>query len=222
VTDIDRGAGAMTDARKRLATAGRQLGSLGLSPGASGNISKRLGGHVVISPTGADLANLTEDGLVVLDRSGERVSGGTPSKEASLHIAMYRRIAQAKWVVHLHSPYATAVSCLQPWSINSAIPPITPYFVMRVGQTPLIPYATPGDAGLARYIEELDVDFHAALLQNHGLIAAGETFADTLAAITEIEATCAVLLRLNSCERILLPDGEAERLAERYGTPWTP
>ncbi|GAB2935547.1 class II aldolase/adducin family protein [Streptomyces mayteni] len=204
-----------------LVAAGRELVASGLSPGASGNLSVRIGDRVHITPTGARLAALDPDGLAVLALDGTALSGPRASKEFPLHLACYRRDPAAKAVVHLHSPHAAAYSCLPPWSARSAVPPLTPYFVMRVGQTPLIPYAAPGDPAQAEALRALDFPFRAALLQNHGSLTAGPTLAGAVDAAVELEEATRLLLLLGptAAPRLLTPS-EATTLADRHGAPW--
>ncbi len=83
---------------------------------------------------------------------GSLISGDPPSKEAFLHLTIYQERPSAQAVVHLHSPYAVAVSCLAEVNPDDVIPPITAYYVMRVGQLPLIPYYRPGDRALAEAV----------------------------------------------------------------------
>jgi ribulose-5-phosphate 4-epimerase/fuculose-1-phosphate aldolase len=204
-----------------LVAAGRKLAGLGLSPGSSGNISVRVGDTIVMSPTGSDLAALDARQLSVLDFEGNLLSGPKASKEYPFHRAMYRRNAETGAIVHLHSTYAVGVSCLEPWSAMSAIPPITPYFVMRVGQTPLIPYAAPGDSSQAGVIENLAFPFGAVLLQNHGSITSGSTMAAAVDAAIELEEACKILLLLGTKPARYLTHGEAFTLAATYSSPWT-
>lgn len=206
--------------RRELVAAGAQLAGDGMSPGSSGNLSVRVGERIVISPTGTDLADLDPDGLSVLDFAGTLLAGPKPSKEYPFHRAFYRRDPALRAIVHTHSPAATAWSCLEPWSERSAVPPLTPYFVMRVGQTPLIPYADPGDRSQADAIEQTEARFRSALLANHGAITAGRTVGEALAAAVELEHTCGLLLRLGDRPRRLLPPGAAGRLAARYDSVW--
>ncbi|MEU8150941.1 class II aldolase/adducin family protein [Nonomuraea sp. NPDC048901] len=203
-----------------LIEASAHLAALGLSPGSSGNLSVREGDRLLITPTGADLAALDPEGLSVLDEHGTHVAGPMPSKEFPLHLALYRRDPAAKAVVHLHSRHAAAVACLPPWSPRSAIPPLTPYFVMRVGQTPLIGYAAPGDTAQAGALERLDFPFRAALLQNHGPIVTGSSMRAAVEAAVEVEEVCALLLLLGDREPRLLADAEIRELTGKYGTPW--
>jgi 3-dehydro-4-phosphotetronate decarboxylase len=208
------------DPARQVVEAGAHLDALGLSPGASGNLSVRDGDRVLITPTGTPLAGLDAGALSVLAPDGTHLAGPRPSKEFPLHLALYRRDAAATAVVHLHSRHAAAVSCLPPWSARSAVPPLTPYFVMRVGQTPLIPYAPPGDPAQAAAVEARQGVFRAALLQNHGPIVAGVSMRAAVEAAVELEEVCALLLLLGDREPRLLADGEARELAARYGSPW--
>jgi ribulose-5-phosphate 4-epimerase/fuculose-1-phosphate aldolase len=204
-----------------LVAAGRQLAALGLSPGSSGNLSVRVGDTIVMSPTGSDLASLHPQQLSVLDFEGNLLCGPKASKEYPFHRAMYRRSAETKAIVHLHSSYAVGVSCLEPWSTMSAIPPVTPYFVMRVGQTPLIPYSAPGDSSQAGVIEDLGFPFGAVLLQNHGSITSGLTMAAAVDAAIELEEACKLLLLLGTKPARFLTPREALELASAYSSPWT-
>ena len=105
------------EAATRLCGTGRRAVDLGLSPGASGNVSVRTAEHVLMSPTGVSLGELEPDVLSVLDLDGTHVDGPPPSKEYPLHLALYERVGDAGSVVHLHSPHATAASCLPPLSL---------------------------------------------------------------------------------------------------------
>jgi ribulose-5-phosphate 4-epimerase/fuculose-1-phosphate aldolase len=204
-----------------LVAAGRQLTALGLSPGSSGNLSVRVGDTIVMSPTGSDLAGLHAQQLSVLDFEGKLLSGPKASKEYPFHRAMYRRNVETRAIVHLHSTYTVGVSCLEPWSTMSALPPVTPYFVMRVGQTPLIPYAAPGDSSQAGIIENLRFPFGAVLLQNHGSITSGLTMAAAVDAAIELEEACKLLLLLGTKPAHYLTSREAFALASAYSSPWT-
>ncbi|MFB4426502.1 class II aldolase/adducin family protein [Streptomyces sp. QL37] len=210
----------MSDPRTDLAAAGARLAALGLSPGSSGNLSVRVDDRILITPTGADLADVDPDGLSVLDLAGTHLDGPRPSKEFPLHSAFYRRGAGNRAVVHLHARNATAVSCLPPWSVRSAVPPLTPYFVMRVGQTPLVPYAPPGDADQAEGLARLPFPFRAALLQNHGPVLAGPSMARAVDAAVELEEVSALLLALGERSPRLLTPEEAGALGEKYDSPW--
>lgn len=208
-------------ARQQLVATAARLSQLGLSPGSSGNVSVREGDAIVMSPTGSDLAALDVDNLSVLDFDGTLLEGPKASKEYPLHRAMYRRRSEHRAVVHLHSSHASAVSCASPWSPHSAVPPLTPYFVMRVGQTPLIRYADPGDIAQAELVEALAFPFRAALLQNHGLITAGPTMQSALDSAVELEETCKLLLLLGSQPSRLLTVEEAARVAAKSSSPWS-
>ncbi|MEV1022930.1 class II aldolase/adducin family protein [Streptomyces sp. NPDC050264] len=211
----------MSAARHDLAAAGAHLASLGLSPGSSGNLSIREDDHVLITPTGADLAAIDAGRLTVLGLDGTHLDGPRPSKEFPLHTAFYRRDPATRAVIHLHSRHAAAFSCRPAWSERSALPPLTPYFVMRVGQTPLLPYAPPGDVQQAADLEQLPFPFRAALLQNHGPVVSGPSLAAAMEAAVELEETAALLLALGGLPARVLTEEEARAMADKYGTPWS-
>jgi len=160
----------------------------------TGNISVRDGDHVLVTPTGASLGTLEE--LSVIDADGRHVAGPRPSKEAFLHAAVYRSRPDAGAVVHLHSPYAVAVSCLDGLPPDDVLPPLTAYYVMRVGTLPLLPYHAPGDAALEPLAEQVAARHPAFLLANHGPVVAGADLAAAADAIEELEETARLFLLL--------------------------
>ena len=205
-----------------LIDAAHRVAAAGISPGSSGNISVREGARIYMTGTGTDMSRLQLSDIAVLDLEGAALDGAKPSKEVSLHTAFYRKNPQHTAVVHLHSPSAVAASCLQPWSSHSAIPPLTPYVLMRVGQTPLLPFLPPGDPGLGRLVEENPHPFFGALLANHGQIASGADLSVAVDAAIELEEACRITLLTDGRDRRLISDLEARSLADRWGTPWTP
>lgn len=203
-----------------LLEAAHHLADLGLSPGSSGNVSIRGQDSVVLSATGTRLADLDRTGLSRVAMDGEHLAGPRPTKEAPVHLAFYRRDPRLRCVIHLHSPNAVAHSCLPPYSERSAVPPITPYFVMRVGQTPLVPYAMPGSPALGEGIESLAFPFRSALLQYHGSVCAGETVAAARDAVIELEAATEIVLKLPADRFGLLSDEQAREVAAAHGSFW--
>lgn len=209
-----------TAAAAELVATGRSLVVRGLSPGTSGNVSVRVGGQILMSPTGMSLGEIDTDSLSVLDMEGRHLDGLPPSKEFPLHVVMYadRPVAQA--VVHVHSPYAVAASCLTPPPGPSALPPLTPYLVMKVGQVPLVPYAAPGSTELATNLESVPQEFSAALLANHGSIMSGPTLAAALDAGVEVEEAARVHVMLHGLPSASLSAADVRTLTAKYGTTW--
>ena len=214
--------GALASAAETLVDAGVRIVDAGLSPGSSGNVSVRVGDRVLITPGGSSLGRLDAARLSVLTMDGDWLAGDKPSKEASLHLAFYRKNPAHTAVVHVHSAQAVAASCLEPWAENSALPPLTPYFVMRAGQTPLVPYRAPGSPELGELLAALPFPFHAALLQNHGQLTSGGDLAAAIDAAIEVEEAARIALITAGLQRRLLDDVEIADLAERYGSSWTP
>lgn len=215
----------MTRLIEAMCAAGKQLDSLGLSPGTSGNISVREGTDVHMSPSGVSLGSLLPDALSRFSDGGERgarhVGGPKATKEAGLHDVFYRLNPDFKCVIHLHSSHAVAASCLPAWSEYSALPPITPYLLMRVGNMPMVPYAPPGDREQAQSLLGLVFRFNAVLLQNHGPVVGGLTVEDALARAIEVEEGAKITLAIGERSDVnLLNDEQARTLAARYDQPW--
>jgi 3-dehydro-4-phosphotetronate decarboxylase len=162
--------------RSELVTVAESLFHRGLTAGSSGNISVRLDdGGFLMTPTNSSLGRLDGDQLSRLDAGGRHIDGGQPTKEAALHRAMHQRRPGDNAVVHLHSPHATAVSCLDGLDHRNCIPPLTAYHVMRVGPLPLVAYHRSGDPAVVAAIAAIASDCHALLLANHGPIVGEST-----------------------------------------------
>jgi ribulose-5-phosphate 4-epimerase/fuculose-1-phosphate aldolase len=208
----------MTDAdpRVELVRVARTLHEAGYSPGTSGNISVRVDDGIIVSPTGARFGSLDSANLSVVDLDGLHVAGPKPTKEALFHAAVYRARPGDRVVIHLHSPYASALSCLAGLDPADALPAYTPYYIMRVGRLPVIDYFPPGDASLADAIEATAVGSRAMLLANHGSLVSGPTFDAAAAAAEEIEETARLHFTLGNRDVRLLSASEVDELRLRY------
>jgi ribulose-5-phosphate 4-epimerase/fuculose-1-phosphate aldolase len=205
-----------TSLREAIVRYGRSLFERGLTFGSSGNISARLNDGWLMTPTNVALDRLDPARLSKLDADGRLLSGDAPTKESFLHIAMYRERATAKAVVHLHSTHSVAVSCLADVSADDVLPPITAYYVMRLGSLPLVPYYPPGDLDLAEAVRKLAGKHHAVLLANHGPVVAGTSLDTAVGAIEELEETAKLFLLLrNERTRWLTPEQVAD-IRKRY------
>ena len=182
--------------REAIVDFGRSLFERGLSAGSSGNLSVRLGDDWLLTPTNASLGRLDPARIAKLDREGRHVSGDLPSKEAFLHHAVYRARPAAAAIVHLHSTHSAAVSCMCGLNHEDCIPPLTPYFVMKIGRLPLVPYHRPGDPAVATAIAALAVRHGAVLLANHGPVVSGTSLEAAVNAAEELEETAKLFLLL--------------------------
>ena len=198
--------------RERIVHHGRSLFDRGLAAGSSGNISARLDDGWLLTPTDSCLGQLDATRLSKLDWQGQLISGDPPSKEAFLHRAMYEARAGANAIVHLHSTYSAAVSCMDGPDTASCLPPLTAYFVMKVGRLPLVPYHRPGDAGLSNAIRELARSNAALLLANHGPIVSGASLEAAVYATEELEETAKLFLLLRDAPVRALTDAQINEL----------
>ncbi|MEV4114528.1 3-oxo-tetronate 4-phosphate decarboxylase [Nonomuraea sp. NPDC049695] len=186
----------MTDLTLQIADLGASLFQRRLTHGRTGNISARAGDGFLITPTGGSLGDVSPGGLSLVSLVGEHLEGPRPSKEAFLHAALYRARPDAGAVVHLHSTHAVAVSCLDGLNPDDVLPPLTAYYVMRVGRLPLLPYHAPGDPALGPIAERAARTAHALLLANHGPVVAGPDLASAADAVEELEETARLWLLL--------------------------
>ena len=185
-----------TQLRDQIAYLARSLFERNLTFGSSGNISVRLEDGWLMTPTGSSMGNIDPAAISRLDAKGQWVSGDKPTKESFLHMSMYEKRSDSNAIVHLHSTHSVAVSCLADINPQNVLPPLTAYYVMRVGRLPLVPYYPPGDLDLAKAVSEMASDHHAVLLANHGPVVAGNSLLDAVYATEELEETAKLFLLL--------------------------
>jgi 3-dehydro-4-phosphotetronate decarboxylase len=198
--------------REEICRLGASLFQRGLTFGSAGNISARIEDGWLMTPTNVSLGGLDPARLAKLDASGKLVSGDLPTKETFLHRAMYEKREGAGAVVHLHSTHSVAVSVLADVDAEDVLPPLTAYYVMRVGRLPLVPYYPPGDLGLAEAVRKLAGKHHAVLLANHGPVVAGSSLDAAANAIEELEETAKLFLLLRGSKLRLLTEEQVAAL----------
>ncbi len=181
------------DMRAKIVRMGALLYNRQLAHGSAGNLSVRLeDGSILVTPTNSCLGFLEPDRISKLSPTGEHLSGDPPSKEYFFHMAVYEERPAAKAVVHLHSTYSVAASCLCHAHTGNALPPLTAYHVMRVGKLPLIGYYRPGDKALAEAVRAASREHRAMLLANHGPIVSGSSLEEAVYAYEELEETAKI------------------------------
>jgi len=205
-----------TGERDSICRLAKSLFDRGLTIGSSGNISVRLDDGWLMTPTGSSMGNLDPNEISKLDVNGKLISGKSPTKESFLHIAMYDERPDSGAVVHLHSTHSVAVSCLAGIDKKNVLPPITAYYVMKIGKLPLVPYFPPGDINLAKAVKEMASNHHAVLLANHGPVVAGKTLEDAVYAIEELEETARLFLLLRNMKTQYLNEKQVKTLEELY------
>lgn len=205
-----------TALREHICECGKSLYDRGLATGSSGNISVRLDDGWLLTPTNACLGKLDPARLAKLDWQGNLISGDAPSKEAFLHRAMYEERAGAGAIVHLHSTHSAAVSCMDGLNSCDCIPPLTAYFVMKIGRLPLVPYHRPGDPALGDAIRGLAGKHSAVLLANHGPVVSGRDLESALYATEELEETAKLFLLLRGTNPRVLNPGQIAELKQVF------
>ncbi len=203
--------------REQICLLGKSLFDRGFTVGSSGNISVRSDdGNWLMTPTNSCLGRLDPARLSLVDAQGKLLSGDKPTKESFLHLSMYARRPHAGAVVHLHSTHSVAVSVLADVDEKTPIPPITAYYVMKIGRLKLLPYYAPGDMSLAAAVREVADKHHAILLANHGPIVAGKTLEAAVYASEELEETAKLFLLLRGNKMTIL---DSQQIAE-LGAKW--
>jgi len=204
--------------REALAEHGRLLFGRGFAVGSAGNISVRLPDGFLMTPTNSCLGRLDPARISKLDAGYRHVAGDPPSKEVFLHRAVLATRPEAGAVVHLHSTHATAIACLATPGEAAPIPPLTPYFVMRIGRSlPVIRYYRPGDAAMEPAIAAAARDARAMLLANHGAVVSGRTLDDAVYAAEELEEAAKLALLLRGMPARSLTEAEVADLIGTFG-----
>ncbi len=203
--------------RDEIAVLGKSLFDRGMTYASSGNISVRTeDGGWIVTPSGSCLGRLDPEKMSKLDKDGDHLSGDKPTIETFLHMAVYDERPTAQAIVHLHSTHSVAVSCLKEIDPKNVLPPITAYYVMKVGILPLIPFFPPGSLDLAAAVREAASKHHAVLLANHGPVVAGKTLADAVYATEELEETSKLYLMLRGEETNFLSPEQVAELRMRF------
>ncbi|THK39253.1 aldolase [Ensifer sp. MPMI2T] len=209
--------------REEICRYGRSLFERGLTPGSSGNISLRLDdGGWLVTPTNASLGFLDPARISRLNASGRLISGDKPTKEIPLHSALYESRGSARAIVHLHSTHAVALTMLPEIDPRAALPPMTPYYLMRAGETALVPYYRPGDPAVADAIRGLAGKYSSVLLANHGPVVAGDSLEAAVFATEELEETAKLYLLLRNLNPRYLSPEQVDDLAKTFGLDLPP
>lgn len=212
--------------REEICRVGASLFARGYVHGTAGNISARLPDGYLITPTDACLGFLDPARLARLDAQGNAIAGDRASKTLALHRRIYAADASAGCVIHTHSTHAVALSLAGAWSDDELLPPITPYFVMKVGHVPRIPYHRPGDARVGERVAARIADasargvaLRAVMIDRLGPNAWHETPAAAMAVLEELEETArAWLLAGRRVEP--LDDNAIDELRRTFGARW--
>jgi 3-dehydro-4-phosphotetronate decarboxylase len=206
---------------------GRSLFERGYVHATAGNISARLAdGGMLITPTDASLGRLEPHALARIAADGTQRSGERASKTAALHRRIYATAPHAQCIIHTHSTHLVALTLAGVWRDDDVLPPLTPYYAMKVGHVPLIPYERPGDPQVAEWVAariEASASrsqvLHAVLLDRLGPVVWGATLKETSAAMEELEET-AKLWMLSGRSVSPLNDAALQTLREKSAARW--
>lgn len=203
-------------ARRAVIDAARELNSRGINVNKSGNVSVRVPGGFLITPTGIPYETLAVGDIVFVDlESGEFSGKRLPSSEWEMHAEVYRARPDAGAVAHCHSAYATALACQ-----NMRIPAFH-YMVAAAGgdSIEVAPYETFGTKRLAVRAAEALRKRNACLLEHHGSLALGRTLAKAVSLLAEVENLARQYCIVRSLgEPRLIPADEMARVARKFKT----
>jgi ribulose-5-phosphate 4-epimerase/fuculose-1-phosphate aldolase len=211
-------------AREEICRVGKSLFDRGYVHATAGNISVRLDDGFLITPTDACLGFLEPAQLAKVDMQGNAVSGARASKTLALHRAIYSAVPDARCVIHSHSTNCVALTLAA--IEGDLLPPITPYFVMKVGHVPVIPYHRPGDPDVAVLVAEQiaahaqrGTPIRAVMLARLGPNVWHDSPAQAMAVLEELEET-AKLWRTASPKPQPLSATQIAELRDAFGCAW--
>jgi 3-dehydro-4-phosphotetronate decarboxylase len=217
-----------SQAREEICRVGKSLFERGYAHATAGNISVRLDDGFLITPTDACLGFLDPALLSRLDAQGRQLSGAPASKTLALHTAIYRTSAgfdaDTRCVIHTHSAHCVALSLS--CSDAELLPPITPYFVMKVGHVPLVAYQRPGEPAVAQEVAQLIARYGESgrairdvMLARLGPNVWHDTPAAAMAVLEELEETARLVL-LASGALAPLAEPQIDELRRTFGARW--
>lgn len=195
-----------------VATA-REMNALGINRGKSGNVSSRITGGFLITPSALPYARTEAEDVVAVTSGGTASGRRPPSSEWRFHRDIYRARPEIMAIVHTHSPFATTLACL-----DRGIPAFH-YMVAVAGGSDIrcAPYATFGTQALSDHAVRALEGRSACLLAHHGQIAAGGTLEAALALAVEVETLAEMYWRaLQVAEPRLLDAREMRRVLEKF------
>ena len=215
------------ESREEICRIGASLYIRGYVHASAGNISVKLDdGSFLITPTDACLGNLVADALAHVSASGEQISGAHASKTLALHRSIYEASPQARCVIHTHATHLVSLTLGGVWRTSDIVPPITPYYVMKVGHVPLVSYHRPGApevaVEVARLIHEsaqVNKPIRAAMLERLGPMVWHQSPAEASAVLEELEETAKLWLMSNR-QASSLSDDQIEELRVTFGATW--
>ncbi len=212
--------------RDEICRVGRSLYERGYVHASAGNISVRLHDGFLITPTDACLGTLDAATLARIDSDGQHTGGARASKTLALHRRIYDAAPDARCVIHTHSSHLVALSLQGVWHADDIVPPITPYFVMKVGHVPLIPYHAPGDAAVGELVAQRiaamaarGTPIRAVMLERLGPNVWHRSPAEASAVLEELEQTARLWL-LCTPAPAALDAAQIELLRQRFGAAW--
>lgn len=210
--------------REEICRTGASLFQRGFVHATAGNISVRTKNGYLITPTDASLGHLDPAGLAEINLAGEQISGDTASKTLALHRRIYAADPTARCVIHTHSTHLVALTLAGVWSQDDIVPPITPYFVMKVGHVPLIPYHRPGDAAVGDLVanriiamREAGKPIRAVMLDRLGPNVWHSSPAQASAVLEELEETARLYLMTRPDA---LTEAHIDELRTHFNVSW--
>jgi len=215
------------EVREEICRVGASLYARSYVHASAGNISVKLDdGSFLITPTDACLGNLVASELAHVSTDGVQLSGTRASKTLALHRSIYEASSQARCVIHTHATHLVSLTLQGVWRHSDIVPPITPYYVMKVGHIPLVAYQRPGSPSVATEVARLIHDSTArvtsirgVMLDRLGPVVWHQSPAEASAVLEELEETAKLWL-MSDRQATALSENQIQELRETFGALW--
>ena len=213
--------------RLEICRVGAALYARGYVHASAGNISVRLpDGGFLITPTDACLGDLKPEALALVGADGIQISGQKASKTLQLPRLIYSSDPSAGCVIHTHATHLVSLSIQGVWREADIVPPLTPYFVMKVGHVPQIPYGVPGAAEVASQVaaaittaQSAACPIRAVMLERLGPVVWHASPAQASAVLEELEETAKLWLQ-SGRNATPLSEAAIQALRDTFGATW--
>ncbi|MBU3648448.1 MAG: aldolase [Limnohabitans sp.] len=216
-----------SESRAEICRVGASLYARGYVHASAGNISVKLDdGSFLITPTDACLGNLVAAELAHVSADGQQLSGARASKTLALHRHIYEASPPTRCVIHTHATHLVSLTLQGVWQQADILPPITPYYVMKVGHVPLVPYHRPGAPEVATQVAQLIGEslqrakpIRGVMLERLGPVVWHQSPAEASAVLEELEETAKLWLMSNRQVQAL-SEAHIDELRSTFGALW--
>ena len=208
-------------ARQEILDTCRQMVQEEYFLGTWGNVSVRIGDHIILTPSKVEYDRMLPEDIIVLNLEGSVVEGSrTPTSEKEVHRQIYLKRDDIKAVIHAHTRKAMAVSVLPVPSVPCMVEEMSQ---LLGGKIPLTKQYIAAEQHLQLGLSAAEAigDKSGVILRNHGPVACGRNLKEAVLTTKVLEKACAIYLDVNNRPIREIPvkyiESERYRFLYKYG-----